>query len=94
MAELIDRYTRTRILFGNAFEHIQNKKVIVFGVGGVGGFVVDCLYRSGLKNITIVDKDCFDVTNQNRQIGSEHLNMPKVEVLTQIYEGIIPYRFK
>ena len=64
MAELIDRYTRTRILFGNAFEHIQNKKVIVFGVGGVGGFVVDCLYRSGLKNITIVDKDCFDVTTQ------------------------------
>lgn len=87
---IIDRYTRSRILFGNAFEHIQNKKVIVFGVGGVGGFVVDCLYRSGLKNITIVDKDCFDVTNQNRQIGSEHLNMPKVEVLAQIYEGITP----
>ncbi len=74
---IIDRYTRLRIIFGENFERIQNTKVVVFGVGGVGGFVVDCLYRSGLQNITIVDKDCFDITNQNRQIGSEHINEPK-----------------
>ncbi|TLD87445.1 tRNA threonylcarbamoyladenosine dehydratase [Helicobacter sp. MIT 03-1614] len=87
---IIDRYTRSRIIFGENFERIQNTKVVVFGVGGVGGFVVDCLYRSGLQNITIVDKDCFDITNQNRQIGSEHINEPKVEVFARLYQGITP----
>lgn len=87
---IIDRYTRSRIIFGEAFETMEQKSVIVFGVGGVGSFVVDCLYRSGVRNITIVDKDCFDVTNQNRQIGAEHVGEAKVAVLARIYEGITP----
>lgn len=87
---LIDRYTRSRIIFGNDFETIQQKSVILFGVGGVGSFVLDCLYRSGLQKITIVDKDCFDITNQNRQIGAEYINEPKVEVLSRLYPGITP----
>ncbi len=90
MSEIIDRYTRSRILFGESFKSIQQKSVIIFGVGGVGSFVVDCLYRSGLVNITIVDKDSFDVTNQNRQIGAEHINEPKVLVLAKLYPGITP----
>ncbi|RDU58863.1 ThiF family adenylyltransferase [Helicobacter marmotae] len=90
MNEIIDRYTRSRLLFGDTFTHIQNTKVILFGVGGVGGFALDCLYRSGVKHITIVDKDYFDVTNQNRQIGAEHINEAKVRVLAQMYPGIIP----
>lgn len=90
MNDIIDRYTRSRILFGDGFHAIQQKSVIVFGVGGVGSFVVDCLYRSGLQNITIVDKDCFDVTNQNRQIGAEHINEAKVVVLARLYPGITP----
>ncbi|WP_334087122.1 ThiF family adenylyltransferase [Helicobacter typhlonius] len=92
MTEICDRYTRSRIIFGSKFEKIQNTKVVVFGVGGVGGFVVDCLYRSGIKHITIVDKDTFDITNQNRQIGAEHINESKVEVLGKIYGGITPIR--
>ena len=90
MSNVLDRYTRSRMLFGSAFKRMQDKKVIIFGVGGVGGFAVDCLYRSGVQNITIVDKDHFDITNQNRQIGSEHINEPKVAVLAKIYKGITP----
>lgn len=88
--EVIDRYTRSRIIFGEAFEALTQKSIIVFGVGGVGSFVVDCLYRSGVQNITIVDKDCFDVTNQNRQIGAECIGEPKVSVLARLYENITP----
>ena len=87
---LIDRYTRSRMLFGSSFEQIQSKTAVVMGVGGVGSFVVDCLYRSGLTQITIIDDDCFDITNQNRQIGSEHINQPKVQVLAKLYAGITP----
>ena len=86
----LDRYTRSRIIFGDSFEAITQKSVLLFGVGGVGSFVLDCLYRSGLTNITIIDKDCFDITNQNRQIGAEHLNEPKVAVLARLYPGITP----
>lgn len=86
--EVIDRYTRSRMLFGDAFATLQTKKVLILGVGGVGGFALDCLYRSGISNITIVDSDCFEITNQNRQIGAECLNEPKVSVLAQKYPGI------
>lgn len=89
-SQICDRYTRSRMLFGDTFKHLQNQKVLIFGVGGVGGFALDCLYRSGIRNITIIDKDCFDVTNQNRQIGAEYLNEPKVAVLAKLYEGITP----
>lgn len=86
----IDRYTRSRLLFGTAFPRIESKSAILFGVGGVGSYTLDCLYRSGLTNITIVDKDCFDITNQNRQIGSEHIGEPKVHVLASLYKNITP----
>ena len=63
------RFQRCRELFGDDFNKIANAKVIILGVGGVGSYVLDCLYRSGVQNITIVDFDRFDITNQNRQIG-------------------------
>ena len=85
---MIDRYTRSRIIFGSHFERMQETKVLVFGVGGVGGYAIDALYRSGVTNLTIVDKDVFDVTNQNRQIGSESVGEVKVEVLSKLYAGI------
>ncbi|WP_456469945.1 tRNA threonylcarbamoyladenosine dehydratase, partial [Caminibacter sp.] len=61
---------------------------------GVGGYALDCLYRSGVKNITIVDFDTFDITNQNRQIGSEFLGEKKVNVLSKLYPGITPIDLK
>lgn len=83
------KYARCEKLFGDNFIKLQNAKIIILGVGGVGGFALDCLYRSGITNITIVDYDRFDETNQNRQIGSEALGMIKVEHLKTLYPEII-----
>ncbi len=83
-----DRFARTRLLFKEHFEKIRAQKIVIFGVGGVGGFALDCLYRTGIGAITIVDKDSFDVTNQNRQIGSDFIGEKKVEALKQLYPGI------
>ena len=64
------RFDRCKKLF-KKFEELQKLNILICGVGEVGGYVLDCLYRSGVKNITIIDYDTFDITNQNRQIGSE-----------------------
>jgi len=82
------RFDRCRVLFGEDFEKLKEAKVLLIGVGGVGSFCLDCLYRSGIGNITIVDFDIFDITNQNRQIGSENIGEKKVEVLKRLYPGI------
>ncbi len=82
------RFQRCRELFDEDFEKLQNAKVLLLGVGGVGSFALDCLYRSGVQDITIVDFDRYDITNQNRQIGSEALGELKTEVLAKKYPGI------
>jgi tRNA A37 threonylcarbamoyladenosine dehydratase len=81
------RYDRCKKLFSK-FEHLKKLKILICGSGGVGGYALDCLYRSGIKNITIVDYDTFDVTNQNRQIGSEYVGEKKVDVLAKLYPGV------
>jgi tRNA A37 threonylcarbamoyladenosine dehydratase len=83
------RFDRCKKLFGEEdFKKLQSKKIIILGVGGVGGFALDCLYRSGVQDITIVDFDCFEETNQNRQIGSDAIGVAKVEHLKTLYPGI------
>ena len=83
------QYDRVRSLFGDDFVKIQNAKVLLLGVGGVGGVCLDCLYRSGFKDITIVDFDIFDETNQNRQLYSEnYLGEVKVNALKKHYKNI------
>ncbi|BCD60635.1 MULTISPECIES: tRNA threonylcarbamoyladenosine dehydratase [unclassified Nitratiruptor] len=82
------RFERCRMLFGKDFEKLQKAKILILGVGGVGSFALDCLYRSGVHDITIVDFDRYDPTNQNRQIGSEHVGEVKVDVLKKLYPGI------
>lgn len=52
----------------NNFEKLQKASVIIFGVGGVGGYVVECLARCGIGSIAVVDKDVVNITNVNRQI--------------------------
>jgi len=81
------RYDRCRKLFSK-FEDLTKLNILICGVGGVGGYALECLYRSGVKNITIIDFDVYDVTNQNRQIGSEFVGEKKVEVLVKRYPGI------
>jgi tRNA A37 threonylcarbamoyladenosine dehydratase len=88
-------YDRIELLVGEDFSKLQDAKIILLGVGGVGSFCLDCLYRSGVKNITIVDFDTYDVSNQNRQMWSElHENELKVEALKKHYPEIeiINYR--
>lgn len=68
-----DRFTRIKWLVGEEkFQKISQTKVLVCGLGGVGGICVDALYRSGFKNLTLIDADKFEITNQNRQIHSEN----------------------
>jgi len=82
------RFKRCKTLFGDDFDKLQNAKILILGVGGVGGYCLDCLYRSGLKDITIVDYDSFEESNQNRQIGAKNLKEIKVFVLQRLYDGI------
>lgn len=82
----MSRFKRIEMLMGDDFTKLQNARVILLGVGGVGSFCLDCLYRSGVKGITIVDFDTYDITNQNRQMWSElHEGEVKVEALLTHY---------
>jgi tRNA A37 threonylcarbamoyladenosine dehydratase len=82
---------RTKLVFGEeTFERLQNAKILLLGVGGVGSFCLDCLYRSGVRDITIVDFDRYDLSNQNRQMHSEsHEGELKVEALKTHYPEVI-----
>jgi tRNA A37 threonylcarbamoyladenosine dehydratase len=81
-------FQRCEMLFGEDFKKIQKAKVIIFGVGGVGGYALDGLYRTGVRNITIVDHDTYDETNKNRQIGSENTGAIKVDHLKTLYPSV------
>lgn len=83
------RHARSRMLFGEDFERLQSARTILLGVGGVGSFCLDCLVRSGVEAITIVDFDTFDESNQNRQMWSElHPDASKVRSLKEHYPTI------
>ncbi|MFA6197256.1 MAG: ThiF family adenylyltransferase [Sulfurimonas sp.] len=80
------KYDRIKLLLNDDFAKLQNAKIILLGVGGVGSFCLDCLIRSGISDITIVDFDTYDATNQNRQMWSElHEGEFKVEALQKHY---------
>ncbi|MBQ8211414.1 MAG: tRNA threonylcarbamoyladenosine dehydratase [Treponema sp.] len=79
-----EQFSRTAQLLGNEnVEKLFDKHVIVFGVGGVGGYVVEALARSGVGKISIVDNDVVNESNINRQIIALHstVGMQKVDVL-------------
>lgn len=83
-----DRFTRVKWLIGEElFDKIATLKVLVFGLGGVGGFCIDALYRTGFKDFTFIDEDSFEATNLNRQLHSEHIGQAKAEVFSRIYGG-------
>ena len=85
------RYARCRLLFGEEnFKKLQSAKVLILGVGGVGSYALDCLYKSGVTNITIVDYDTYEESNLNRQIGAQdNIGKSKVKTLAKIYTGVI-----
>ena len=88
------RFKRVKPIFKDDFLKIKNSRVLILGVGGVGGYCLDCLYRSGVEDIDILDFDTFDITNQNRQIGSEFVGEKKTKVLSKIYPGVVAIDMK
>ena len=69
----LNQFNRLEYLIGNDnVELLKTKKVLIVGLGGVGGFAVEALARSGIGNITLVDYDTIDITNLNRQIIALH----------------------
>ncbi len=83
------RFERSKMLFGEDFARLQNARVLVCGCGGVGGVCIDTLYRSGVVNLSVVDCDSFELSNQNRQIGSENLGEQKTKVFERLYPGVV-----
>ncbi len=77
-----EQFFRTEMLLGTAaVERLQNARVAVFGLGGVGGYAVEALARSGIGQLTLVDNDVISVSNLNRQILAVHstVGMQKTE---------------
>lgn len=84
---------RTEALIGKEkLNEIINKKILLVGIGGVGGYTLESLVRIGIKNITIIDYDKFDKTNINRQILSTQENIGSIKVLEAMkrYKKINP----
>ena len=75
-------FTRTIQLIGeDGFRALQNARVILFGVGGVGGWCAETLLRTGIGHLTMVDFDKVDTTNLNRQMVATHENIGQSKVL-------------
>ncbi len=76
-----EQFSRTELLIGKEkIEKLKNSKVIVYGIGGVGSYVVEGLVRAGIGHIIIVDYDKVDITNINRQIEAMHSTIGKYKV--------------
>lgn len=90
----MDQFSRTQLLLGKqAMEKLKNARVAVFGLGGVGGYVVEALARSGVGEIELIDHDDISLTNLNRQILATQntLGMPKAEAAAQRAKAINPH---
>lgn len=85
--------SRTEILIGTeAIKKLENSKVIVYGIGGVGSFAVEALARAGVGHLVLVDNDTISISNLNRQIHSNihTIGRSKVEVMKERILGINP----
>lgn len=95
------KFTRLKQLIGDeTFDNLQNKSVLIFGLGGVGGNACEAIARSGFGTIILVDKDVVDESNINRQIIAldSTINQDKVTVMqNRIYDidpsiTVIPFK--
>lgn len=81
-----DFFSRSEALLGaEGMNALRTKRVIIFGVGGVGSYAAEALIRTGLTHLTIVDDDTVQPSNLNRQLPATHatLGRPKVEALKE-----------
>ena len=84
-------YERVINLIGDEdFQKIQNAKILLVGIGGVGSFAYIALIRSGFLNITVIDKDTVEVSNMNRQLVANlnTIGMPKVDIAKKLAEEL------
>ena len=80
---MLNQFSRTELLIGEEnINKLHNAKVAIFGLGGVGSFVVEGLVRGGVENFVLIDDDKICLTNLNRQIIATRktIGKPKVEV--------------
>ena len=84
-------FSRTQMLIGkNGIEKLNNSKIAIFGIGGVGSYVVEGLARAGIGKFTLVDYDVIDITNLNRQLHALNstIGKHKVEVIKSRIQDI------
>lgn len=78
---MLDQFSRTQLLIGkDGIDKLKNSRVAVFGIGGVGGYTVEALVRSGIGAIDIIDDDKVCLTNINRQIYATRKTVGKYKV--------------
>ena len=90
----MERFSRTELLLGSEkICRLYNSNVIIFGVGGVGGYVTEALARSGVGSFTLVDKDTVSISNINRQIIATEstVGRDKVDVMKERILDINPH---
>ena len=91
--DMAEQFSRTELLIGkDALDKLQNATVAVFGVGGVGGYVVEALARSGVGSFELIDNDTVSLSNLNRQIIAtrDTIGRDKVEVMKERIHSINP----
>ena len=78
---MLNQFSRTELIFGKeAMDKLASSRVAVFGIGGVGGYTVEALARSGVGAIDIIDDDKVCLTNINRQIYATHATIGRYKV--------------
>lgn len=90
---MLNQYSRTQLIFGaEAMEKLRNSRVAVFGIGGVGGYTVEALARSGVGELDLIDDDKVCLTNINRQIIATRktVGQYKVDVAAERIHDIDP----
>ena len=90
---MLNQFSRTELLLGDAaMKKLKNSRVAVFGVGGVGGYTVEALARSGVGALDLIDNDTVSLTNINRQIIAtlDTVGRDKVDVAQERIKSINP----
>ena len=90
---MTDQFTRTRLLLGDeGIEKLKRARVAVFGLGGVGSYVVEALMRSGVGTLDLIDDDVIALSNLNRLLYAtqDNVGQPKTEIVKARIASICP----